>query len=295
MSVVCSVSLGMAAGADDPVFSGPQPGEPLATLKVVSVYGEKAGQEIDLLEAAGNKPTLLVFVHKLTRPGIALTRSLTGYAKSQAKHDVVSGIVWLDDDKAKAEEYLTRAAKSLNFVVPVGISVDGGEGPGAYGLNRNVELTVLIAKEGKVTANYALVQPSVSEAAKIAAELAKLIDQPPPTAQEIQKIAYGDRPMAQNRNMKRDDADPRSRGDAARPGNELRTMMRSLIDANTPVALRDAVAAIDKWVSGKKDRQTQLGRMAAAVLDRGLASGDAEAILKTWRQKYSAPSDTPDR
>ena len=66
------------------------------------------------------------------------------------------------DDKAKAEEYLTRARQSLNFIAPVGISVDGGEGPGAYGLNRNVELTILIANQNQVTANFAIVQPSVT-------------------------------------------------------------------------------------------------------------------------------------
>ena len=57
--------------ADDPVFSGPQPGEELVPFQVVAVYGEKAGTEFDPIEMAGGKPTLLVFVHKLTRPGIA--------------------------------------------------------------------------------------------------------------------------------------------------------------------------------------------------------------------------------
>ncbi len=33
------------------------------------------------------------------------------------------------------------------------------EGPGSYGLNRNVALTILMVKENRVTANFALVQP----------------------------------------------------------------------------------------------------------------------------------------
>ena len=188
-----TAAIAMAASAvalaDDPVFSGPQVGETLTPFEVLSVYGDTAGTRVDPIKLAGGEPTLLVFVHKLTRPGIALTRAITGYAVSQKSHRVRSGIVWLDDDKAAAEAYLTRAAGSLNFVVPVGVSVDGGEGPGAYGLNRNVELTILVAENDIVKANFALVQPSVTEAAKIAAELAKLIGQPAPNQKRLEETA----------------------------------------------------------------------------------------------------------
>lgn len=111
------------ATADDPVFSGPQVGEPLTPFTVTAVYDEAAGKEADPISLAAGKPTLLVFVHKLTRPGIALTRAVTSYAASQAENGALSGIVWLQDDKAAAEEYLTRARTSLNLKVPVGVSV----------------------------------------------------------------------------------------------------------------------------------------------------------------------------
>ena len=70
--------------------------------------------------------------------------------------------------------------------VPIGISVDGAEGPGAYGLNRNVTLTVLAGKGGTVTANYALVQPSVqADAPKILAEVAELVGGEVPPLEEL--------------------------------------------------------------------------------------------------------------
>ncbi|WP_182870755.1 hypothetical protein [Stieleria mannarensis] len=175
---------------DDPVFSGPQAGEPLPPLKLRGVYDDAAGKEFDPVAQADGKPTLLVFVHKLTRPGLGLARGLTNYAKSLDESPNYAAIVWLNDDQAEAEAYLTRARRSLNLQVPVGISVDGGEGPGAYGLNRNVELTVLVAKEGKVVANYALIQPSMSDGVKIAGALANTLGTTPPTAEELQKVAY---------------------------------------------------------------------------------------------------------
>jgi hypothetical protein len=258
---------------------------------VVTVLGDNPGREVDPVAASDGKPTLLVFVHKLTRPGMALTRGLTAYAKSQSDQGVVSGVVWLDDDQAKAEAYLKRARESLKFVVPVGVSVDGGEGPGAYGLNRNVELTILVAKDNQVTANFALVQPSVTEAPMIAAALAKLIDQSPPTADEIQKLAPSGRAMTTRANMQRGDAAKR-----AEPGGDrgaLRAMMSKVIAADVAEAdLRSAVKAIDEWAGDDTDRRAALGRMADAVLQRGLGSQASQTVLKSWQSKYGPQKPT---
>ncbi|QEF99296.1 hypothetical protein Mal15_33600 [Stieleria maiorica] len=188
--------------ADDPVFSGPQAGELLPPLKLRGVYDDASGKEFDPVAQADGKPILLVFVHKLTRPGLGLARGLTNYAKTLDEPPHEAAIVWLHDDQAEAEAYLTRARPSLNLQVPVGISVDGGEGPGAYGLNRNVELTVLVAKDNKVVANFALIQPSLTDGVKIAGEFAKALGKAPPTAEELQKAAYPGRDGKMRRRMR---------------------------------------------------------------------------------------------
>jgi hypothetical protein len=281
----------LTLSAADPVFSGPQAGESLSPLKVMAVYDDDAGKEIDPIEMAGGKPTMLVFVHQLTRPSMALTRALTSYAKNQADQGVVSAIIWLDDDKAGADAYLTRARKSLNFTVPVGISVDGGEGPGAYGLNRNVELTIVIANENKVTANFALVQPSVTEAAKIAAELAKLIGRQPPEQAAMEKLAYpGD---ANIQRMNRGAAATAERD--TKPADELRELMRQVISPGQSEAeLQEAVKAIDTWVGDNPQRQANLARMATAVLQREMGSAAAQEIIKGWKEKYSVQTPSPE-
>lgn len=285
------------AMAEDAVFSGPQPGEKLVPFQVLAVYGESAGKEIDALGKDTDQPRLLIFVHKLTRPGMALTRGLTAYAKANQQHDVVGQIVWLSEDKAEAEAYLHRAQGSLKFVVPVGISVDGGEGPGAYGLNRNVELTILIADGDKVTANFALVQPSVSEAPKIAAELAKLIDQPAPTTDEIQKLANPSGAMRRQAAMRRNANRAQPNRAAAAESGELRDMMRKLLAVDgTETQLREAAQEINQFVGDNKTRQSALGRMSSAVLQRGIGSESAQSVIKKWRDQYEPqrePADKP--
>ena len=179
-----------ARAADDPVFSGPQVGEPLPPLAVRGVFDERQGETFDPLAEAGSRPALIIFVHELTRPGIAVTRALTGYAASLGVDDAYAAVVWLDDDPAKAEAYLNRARASLALPVPVGVSPDGGEGPGAYGLNRNVALTILVARRGRVVDNVALIQPSLSEVPKIAAGIARLVGREPPSADALETFAH---------------------------------------------------------------------------------------------------------
>ena len=60
-------------------------------------------------------------------------------------------VVFLSDDPAALKQITRHVPKN----VLVGISPDGREGPGSYGLNRNVSQTVIIAKDGKVLYNFA--------------------------------------------------------------------------------------------------------------------------------------------
>jgi len=147
--------------ADEPEFSGPQPGEALPELKVRGVFGEAAGKDFDLIAAADGKPVVLVFVHARTRPAFGLTNTLMRYAARRKDDGLQSGVVFLTDDPTATEQWMKVVERHFPKGAEYVLSKDGQEGPGAYGLNRNVTLTVLVGKENKVTANFALVQPSL--------------------------------------------------------------------------------------------------------------------------------------
>ena len=63
--------------------------------------------------------------------------------------------MFLSDDPAALKQITQHVPEN----VLVGISPDGREGPGNYGLNRNVAQTIIIAKDGKVLHNFAFTQP----------------------------------------------------------------------------------------------------------------------------------------
>lgn len=272
--VVMSPSL-RAEDDEKAVFSGPQKGEKLLPFKVMGVYDDGAGKDVDFVTAAGGGPLLLVFVHKLTRPSWGLTRLLTGYGLERKKDGLSTGIVWLHqaDDRSKAEAYLTRARGSLRAAVPVGVSLDGAEGPGAYGLNRKMTLTILVANENKVTANFALVQPSDREAPKILEEVVKLIGGKVPTSEELRKYGgYGRNAMRMDRRL-------------------VRILRRLQSKDLTPEQLKEVTAEVDKYVGENKARQRSLGSItttwarAPDFAKRGTAA--AREQLMAWAKKYT--------
>src|SRR5262249_42569975 len=106
----------LAQAGDEKVFSGPQPGEKIAAFKAQAVYGLGAGKEFELAKGPG--PTLLVFVHEITRPALQLMRPVDQFAFSLAKSGLSSQFIFLSADKTKTEQYLTAAQKSLALQSP---------------------------------------------------------------------------------------------------------------------------------------------------------------------------------
>ncbi|MDA1054399.1 MAG: hypothetical protein O3C40_28495 [Planctomycetota bacterium] len=280
-----SVSLAVTmVHADAPIFSGPQVGERLVPFTARGTLGEVAGKEFDLVTTADGKPTLLIFVHEVTRPSVGLTRLIMNYAATRAKDDLVSGVVFLSADPTDTENWMKRASNALPKDVAIGISTDGQEGPGAYGLNRNVALTVLVGKENQVTANFALVQPSIqADAPKIAKEIVEVLGGgKTPTLAELGARGY-DEPANSRVN------DPK-----------LDSLLRSLIQKTaTAEQVQEAIQAIETYVADKPAAQQRIGETARRIIDAGkldsYGTPPAQAQLKVWAKKYPAKESPPKR
>ena len=150
-SAIFWLAIHIEINAQEQIFSGPQVGEKLSSFKVRGVFDEEAGKDIDFVGTADGKPIVLIFVHDVNRQSISMTRILSGYTVSRAKDGLSTGVIWLDDDATAAENQLKKIRHALTPKTPTGIFLEGREGPGSYGLNRNVMLTILVGKEGKVT------------------------------------------------------------------------------------------------------------------------------------------------
>lgn len=262
---------GQAAGSADKVFSGPQVGEKLPPFKVRGVYDD-AGKEIDFVTQARGKPIVLVFVHDFNRPSAAMTRVLMDYAASREKDGLARGIVWLTNDATEAETTLKRVRHAMPKA-PVGISPDGKEGPGSYGLNRNVTLTILVGKDNKVTANFALVQPSLQ------ADLPKILD-------AVVKVAGGKAPKLEDLpGMKAMTRPPKG------PDAKLTGMLRALIQKTAKAEDVDAAAKrIEEHVQKDEAARKEVGRIARTIVEGGklenYGTKKAQEHLRKWAKAY---------
>jgi hypothetical protein len=166
IAVATSISLGKEV-------SGPQVGDKLTSFTVRGILDDEAGKNIDLVKDAAGKPLVIFFLHERTRPSVNLARQVLNDAAGRKGEGLDAGLVLLTSDVAATEDWVKLVTQVLPRGVPIGISTDGPEGPPAYSLSRKVQVTIIVAKEGRVVANFALEAPSpTDDAPKIAEAIA---------------------------------------------------------------------------------------------------------------------------
>jgi hypothetical protein len=291
LSIALVIGIGSAVRAQESqdasqaeIFSGPQAGETLPALQVKGVYGEQAGKTWDLLEANKDQPKLLIFVHKRTRPAFGLARALLTYVSKRTDDKLTGGVIWLTEDATETENWLGLVKQNFPGTqrLPVVYSPAGIEGPGTYGLNRNVTMTILVADKNKVTANFALVQPSLE------ADFPKIM-------KAVVQVEGGEVPNLF-------DLEPqamRNRRQPAQPETDekLAGLLRRFIqkDANEE-DVKKLVGEIETYLKDKPAVQTQLGQIISRIESANKLSDygtpKAQEYLREWGKKY-APKETP--
>jgi hypothetical protein len=243
------------------VFSGPQVGETVTEFKVIDMVGDAKGRERVVLDRPQGKPLTIVFVHGLERSIAPLLTAIDQYAHE--KTDVMGAlIVFLSGDRAESEKRLPLVARSLRLQSPIALSVDGVEGPGNYGLNKQCLMTVVVANDGKATANFALVQPGIVDAPAVIAAMARACgDAKPPTAESLLAKRRGrggemaDRGAPQTRPGA---AATRSLPGAAPTDAQLIQLLRSFINkGNDPATVDRLVKEVRTYVKGNPDLTRQ--------------------------------------
>ena len=275
-SLFAALSVVGPSHAEDPVFSGPQVGEKLPPFKVKGFFDALAGKELDFVTQAAGKPIVLVFIHDVNRMSLSMTRVLTSYTASRSKDGLATGVVWLADDVTEAENVLKRSGHALAREAPLGISLDGREGPGSYGLNRNVTLTILVAKDNRVTANFALVQPSIQ------ADLPKILE-------AIAKVAGG--PVARLDQLPGVQEMMNRQAAAPREDPKVISLLRQLIQRTaTPEQVDQAARSLEDYFQRNEAARKDVGRRARIIVEGGKLEDygipRARDYLRKWAKEH---------
>ena len=268
-----AATAGRADQQRDELFSGPQAGEHLAPLEVQSAYAPAAGVELDFSKLTAHGDSMLIFVNGANRPAAQLTRALINYAEMRPRDELFAAVVWLADDRSAARDYLRGAVSWWGVGLPVGISLDGGEGPGAYGLNRQVNLTILISRNNLVTDNFALVQPSLTDAPRILEAVCRLTEARVPSRDELQFLSMPTRKL------------PPAPWVAAPQSVELRRRVCDLLAADDSASAEARAAQLDAYVADRHAARQQLSRLASVLSEgrRKLGAGAALDHIRKWK------------
>jgi hypothetical protein len=288
MSVLLLGGTLAAAGTEDPIYSGPQVGEKLPPFTVRGVLEPDAGKDLDFVASAKGKPIVLVFIHDVNRPSMSMARILTAYTQTRLKDGLITGVVWLSDDATEAENTIKRVQHALTKGVPIGISPDGREGPGKYGLNRKVTLTILVGNKNTVTANFALVQPSLqADLPKILDAVVKEVGGKAPKLEEIPGVKEM---MAKER--------PKAKGKGPEPDPNLRGLLVPVIQKDaTPEDVDKAAKALEDYLAKNAATKAEVGRIANTIIGAGklenYGTPRAQEYLKKWAKEYGPKQDEP--
>jgi hypothetical protein len=300
---IWAAALALLAGGQDEKFSGPQKGEKTPPFRVFDIATR---QEVDYVAEWKGAPALLVFVHEYTRPAAGLMRALDETVQIKQARGLRAAYVSLSENRDGAERHLPLVAKSLNLKSPLTISVDGKEGPGAYGLNREVTLTVIVARENRVHANFALTQPNDTDAPRIRAaidEVLKVAVEPPsgtPDELRAEVVRLREQVLSLQEEVARLKLEAQRAGAAAarrmeappaperpREDERLVAMCRRLIQQQAaPEEIEAAVRDIEGYIEGKDDLRKQYVGILTRVLDLKYGNEAGQAAMRKQVEKH---------
>jgi hypothetical protein len=164
--------------------SGLQAGEGIGAFTVEKCGGAaddgvKVGQKLCYRCKLGARPMVMVFSRNADENLAKLVAELdkTVTEKSDAKLAAFVNLIGDDaaDLKATAEKFeKSHKAGKIAIVIPQ----DQPNGPEGYKISKDADVTVIIAKDGKVAANHALRAESLNEKAikAIVADAEKLVE-----------------------------------------------------------------------------------------------------------------------
>ena len=145
----------------DTIYSGPQPGEKLPPFEATIFRGPRKGEKYDPVAAAQRKPLVLIFQDDsvVGQKGLLLCGPAFARIAEKSSTGLVVSTTFLVDDPTPDLVFEYDFVDKIHDVIEMSVSRDRRDGPGLYGLNRNVGMTIIVAKDNRVLHNFAMPEP----------------------------------------------------------------------------------------------------------------------------------------
>ena len=196
-----------------PIFSGPQPGEKLPPFQAIGLAGALEGQDFDAAALAGDELHMLIFAKEARTFGRFINNlaQQLNTIESNSKRKWEMSFIVVNDDPNDVEQKFEWIKRSLPDFVRAGLSKDGSDGPPAYGLDRTLTATVIVAKGGKVVYNLPYISDAFYTQPHILGAIAGAMDVDHATLQKYLADTAGDQASAAARGQRSRNGAKRSR------------------------------------------------------------------------------------
>jgi hypothetical protein len=159
------LALAMAAGlvlASEALVSGPQVGSKVpGPFEPLNVNGPKAGEKSCLYCRNGTNPVVMIFAREKSEPLTTLIKKVDAATAEHQDAHMGSFVVFLSDSKELPDQLKEFADKeALKQCV---LSVHQPEGPKAYKISPEADVTVVLYTNHEVKANYAFPKGGLKE------------------------------------------------------------------------------------------------------------------------------------
>ncbi|TWU20086.1 hypothetical protein Pla52o_46000 [Novipirellula galeiformis] len=162
--------------------SGLQPGENVGPFYVTKCAGAEEdgvaeGKNLCYRCRNGSKPQVMVFTRSNDPKVTELVSKLDAAIGANADSKLTVFVNVLNEDKDDASEMAkkfasTTKAKSIPFVVPN----ENANGPDNYGINPKADVTIVMANEGNVKANYSVANAKKLDIDAVIGNLGKILE-----------------------------------------------------------------------------------------------------------------------
>src|ERR1019366_4576705 len=170
---ILALLASVAIAAADPCKSGLQPNQRPGPYSALVCVGKERGTQHCYICESENRPLVIVFARSASEPLGKLVKQLDGAVKEHKAVELRSWVTFLAADQTAMDPQVVKwAQKHAVSVVPCAVFEDT-VGPPTYLLAKEADVTVLLAVNRKVVANFAYRAGELDDAA--IAEIVKTV------------------------------------------------------------------------------------------------------------------------
>ena len=162
--------------------SGPQKGESIGAFYVTKVAGAESdgveeGKNLCYRCRNGSRPQVIVFARSATPKVANLVKQLDKAVDENESSELRVFVNILGDGKEDATDVAKKFAASTNAKnIPFVVPNEFENGPDNYGINPDAELTVVMAVDKGVKANFAVKEADQLKVAAVMKNLSKIVE-----------------------------------------------------------------------------------------------------------------------